>query len=251
MRLTLVHVRKMIIAYGAPAMIAVTLHGAVAAGVWSLGREDAQAPRLLNSFEVVELASSGAVLAPPPAEPEPAPEPVAEPQPEPKPERSPEPKPEPTPAQLPLTPPLPQTMQKPKPVVKPQSAVPKAPPQATPETAPKPSRPAFVQSAEADAPAPAFVAPSQHAAYLNNPKPAYPTMARKRGMEGRVVLRVKVGTDGRVQSAEVEDSTGYSLLDRAARTAVLRWRFAPALRGLTPVVGEVLVPFDFRLTAEP
>ena len=230
--------RNAIIAYGAPALVAVTLHGAVAAGLWVAGGTQTNAPKILNSFEVVELPSSAAVVEPLKSEPEPEPEPRPEPIPEPEVQAEPVPisKAEPTPAPPPK--PKPEPKPKPKPVVK-----------AKPKPAPKPvPKAALVQQAEAQAPAPAYVAPSQHAAYLNNPKPAYPTMARKRGMEGRVVLRVHVARDGTVKSVQVEHSTGYALLDRAARTAVLRWRFAPATRANTPVEGEVLVPFDFRLT---
>ncbi|PHS79645.1 MAG: hypothetical protein COB59_00955 [Rhodospirillaceae bacterium] len=68
-------------------------------------------------------------------------------------------------------------------------------------------------------------------------------------MEGRVILRVFVRADGGVKSVVTDTSSGYGLLDRAARVAVLRWRFAPATRGGKVVDGEVLIPFDFRLTS--
>ena len=228
--------RKSIIAYGVSALVAVTLHGAVAAGLWVANVAQTQAPKILNSFEVVELPSSAAVVEPP--EPTPEPEPKVTPEPEPEPEKVVASIPTPEPAPLPPA--------KPKPKPKPEQK-PKPKPTPIPVAKPKPKA-ALVRQAEAQAPAPAYVAPSQHAAYLDNPKPSYPSMARKRGMEGRVVLRVRVGSDGTVKSVQVEQSTGYALLDRAARTAVLRWRFAPATRGNTAVEGEVLVPFDFRLT---
>lgn len=241
MATVLTRLHKSIVTYGAPALVAVTLHGAMAAGVWSLGRSETRAPKILSSFEVVELPSSAAVVEPLAPTPEPEPEVKPEPLPEPPPEPETVAAPEPTPEPAPVPPPKP----KPKPVVQPK-------PQPKPVVQPKPvlqPKQALVQQAEALASAPAYVAPSQHAAYLDNPKPAYPTMARKRGMEGRVVLRVQVRPDGTVKAVEVEQSAGFALLDRAARTAVLRWRFAPATRGKIAVEGEVLVPFDFRLTA--
>jgi protein TonB len=142
---------------------------------------------------------------------------------------------------------LPQPKPKPEPVRK-KPEPPKFKVQAKPVAPPQPKA-AVLSEAAASAPAPAYVAPSQHATYLDNPKPAYPTVARKRGMGGRVVLRVQVRRDGTVSGVEVAQSTGYSVLDRAARSAVVHWRFAPATQGGVAVEGEVLVPFDFRLTA--
>lgn len=85
------------------------------------------------------------------------------------------------------------------------------------------------------------------AAYLHNPKPEYPPASRRGSEEGKVLLRVSVGTDGSAQSVEVISSSGFSRLDQAAMAAVRRWRFAPARRGETPVEGNVRVPINFSL----
>lgn len=234
--------RKGLLAYVPAVVLALSLHGALAAGVWQMTAGESTSANILSSFEVVELPSSRAVTTPPP----PAPEPEPQPEPKPEPEPMPEPKVENTfqPDPAPLPPAKPKLGPKPleKTVIKPEA---KIAPQPNPNPTP---RPALVQQAAAEAQATAYVAPSQHAAYLKNPKPAYPSMARKRGMEGRVVLRVSVMANGLVAAVEVERSSGHALLDRSARTAVLRWRFQPATRGNSPVAGEVLVPFDFRLT---
>lgn len=230
--------RKSIAAYGFPAMAALTLHGAVAAGVWSAHGANTQPPKVLNSFQMVELPSSAAVVERVVHEPDPQPMPAPEPQAV----EQPVPVPDPLPA-LPLEP---KPKHKPKPISKVPPSGPKA--QANPVVPPQPKS-AVLSDVAAQAPASAYVAPSQHAAYLDNPKPAYPTMARERGMEGRVVLRVSVRRDGTVRTVEIAQSTGFSMLDRAARNAVVYWRFAPATQGGVAVEGEVLVPFDFRLTA--
>ncbi|RMD63666.1 MAG: energy transducer TonB [Alphaproteobacteria bacterium] len=82
----------------------------------------------------------------------------------------------------------------------------------------------------------------------SNPPPRYPYLARRRGQEGRVVLRVVVGADGRVHAIRVHRSSGYRLLDEAALDAVKRWHFTPARRGGVPVTGTLDVPISFRLT---
>ncbi|MCP9760254.1 TonB family protein, partial [Aquitalea sp. S1-19] len=83
---------------------------------------------------------------------------------------------------------------------------------------------------------------------LDNPAPSYPERSRERGEEGRVVLRVEVGADGRVRDIAILQSSGFPRLDRAARDAVERWRFTPARRGNSAVADRVDVPIRFRQT---
>lgn len=84
-------------------------------------------------------------------------------------------------------------------------------------------------------------------ASLNNPKPPYPLSARRRGLEGRVLIAAQVRADGSCAEARVRQSSGYSLLDDSARDAVRRWRFVPARHGDKPVDSWVEVPIVFRL----
>ena len=85
------------------------------------------------------------------------------------------------------------------------------------------------------------------AAYLHNPRPAYPPLSRRLGEEGKVLLRVRVGADGHPVAVDVERSSKFERLDEAARRAVGSWRFVPARRGDEPVEGSVSVPVVFRL----
>jgi protein TonB len=80
-----------------------------------------------------------------------------------------------------------------------------------------------------------------------NPAPGYPTRARRRGWEGRVVLEVAVAADGTVNAVEVRESSGYATLDRAARDAVRGWRFSPASEHGVAVADKVTVPVRFAL----
>lgn len=85
-------------------------------------------------------------------------------------------------------------------------------------------------------------------AYLENPSPRYPPISRRTGEKGRVVLRVRVTSDGTVEALNVQQSSGFTRLDEAALEAVRRWRFAPARSGGQAVSGIALVPIDFQLT---
>jgi protein TonB len=78
------------------------------------------------------------------------------------------------------------------------------------------------------------------------PPPPYPAQALHRHITGEVMLRVRVDTQGRPVSAEIERSSGSRLLDDAALKFVLaRWHFIPAVRDGGPVEGDALVPINF------
>ena len=97
-------------------------------------------------------------------------------------------------------------------------------------------------------PVAAPVTPPRHdAAYLSNPPPRYPPIARRNGEQGRVVLRVLVTIDGQADTVEVRTSSGSERLDRAAVETVRNWRFVPARQGERAVAAWVLVPITFSL----
>jgi protein TonB len=102
---------------------------------------------------------------------------------------------------------------------------------------------------EADNPADAVpqTPPTFDAAYLSNPKPAYPSMSRRLGEEGRVTLWVMVEADGLPSKVEVRTGSGHARLDQAAVDAVRNWKFVPARRGSEPVSASVIVPMSFTL----
>ena len=85
------------------------------------------------------------------------------------------------------------------------------------------------------------------AAYLRNPPPRYPPIARRLGEQGRIVLRVRVDAGGNPASVEVVEGSGSPRLDAAALQTVASWRFTPAMRGATPVDSWVQVPIVFKL----
>ena len=79
-------------------------------------------------------------------------------------------------------------------------------------------------------------------------KPRYPESARRRGIEGTVLLKMRITAQGRVEDVQVVRSAGYPDLDESAIEAVRRWRFEPARRNGEPVAEEaVLLPVVFQL----
>jgi protein TonB len=95
-------------------------------------------------------------------------------------------------------------------------------------------------------PAP-LVAARFDADYLHNPKPAYPPAARRNGEEGKVLLKVRVSSQGTALDVAISKSSGFGRLDNAAAEAVARWRFVPAKRGDEAVESSVIVPITFAL----
>jgi len=117
--------------------------------------------------------------------------------------------------------------------------------------APQPPPPAAPSAADA-VPVPANVPavvtqPIFNADYLDNPPPAYPPLSRRVGEQGRVILRVLVGTAGRAEEVQIRTTSGSTRLDEAARTTVMRWKFVPAKRGEEAISAWVLIPISFNL----
>lgn len=75
--------------------------------------------------------------------------------------------------------------------------------------------------------------------------PEYPDIARRAGMEGRVLVRALVGVDGRVRDVRIQSAE--SVFDEEAAQAVRRWVFRPAQLNRRPVAVWVSVPITFRL----
>jgi protein TonB len=92
----------------------------------------------------------------------------------------------------------------------------------------------------------AFVSPSI-STDINNRKPYYPQVARRRGMQGNVLLQVSVGIHGEVLDVVIKQSSGYLLLDEAAKETIKEWQFQPAQRDGKLEIGRIEIPIRFNL----
>jgi protein TonB len=81
---------------------------------------------------------------------------------------------------------------------------------------------------------------------LREVKPTYTDDARRRGIEGDVLLEIVVRRDGGVGDVRLIRGLGAGL-DQRAIDAVRQWRFSPARRLGTPVDVMVEVAVEFRL----
>lgn len=67
----------------------------------------------------------------------------------------------------------------------------------------------------------------------------------KAGAEGKVVIRVLISAQGRVQSAVVDRSSGHEALDLAALTAINAAQFKPYMENGVAVRAMADIPFEF------
>lgn len=147
---------------------------------------------------------------------------------------------------------------KPQPVIKPRPAVAPVPLANVPTpnpVEPAPAAPATPAAAAVPVSATAATQASGgvssearfDADYLQNPAPVYPSLSRRMGEEGKVMLRAYVLPSGKPESVELKHSSGSARLDEAAMAAVRKWRFVPARKGGDAVAAWVLIPISFRL----
>jgi len=83
--------------------------------------------------------------------------------------------------------------------------------------------------------------------YKENPLPDYPRLARTRGYQGRALLRVEVMENGNPGRIEIEESSGFEVLDAAALRSVKGWTFVPGTINGKGTKQWIRVPIRFVL----
>jgi len=241
--------------------LSVALHAA--AVVW-LVRADFEAPVLIPPQEgraSIELRASLEVQTQPVAKPEQKPAVMTPPTPLPPP---PLPQPEPPPPELleapaedvPIVEPPPTPPPAPKPREQPPEKAPLPPPAPKPEPqieiTPKPPEPAKPVAEKAAKPSPASVAaegirvdelPRER---VKNTVP-YPPEALAAGLEGEVVLRLKISASGTVLAASILKSSGVPSLDEQALRSAPGFLFYPGRRHGVAVSCDVQQPVPFTI----
>jgi protein TonB len=148
----------------------------------------------------------------------------------------------------PPPPPARPTPPPPEPPPPPPKPRPKPPPKPKPKPVPKPPAPISAPPAPVAAPVEVPVTPAHtRATSRRNPKPEYPSIARRRGWEGKVLLRINVRADGLPGKIEVAESSGREALDESALRTVKRWTFTPAMRGAEAVDSTLTLSIVFKL----
>jgi periplasmic protein TonB len=123
-----------------------------------------------------------------------------------------------------------------------------------------PAEPALAPTATSVQPVPAVVAAVEPAAnplpqaasfarpdHAQCPTANYPMPLRERGIEGTVLLRVRVDAEGRAADVHLLQASGWRLFDEAALQAVRACRFIPARRDGAALASWVEFPVRFAL----
>jgi len=82
---------------------------------------------------------------------------------------------------------------------------------------------------------------------LRSVPPQYPYGAKRNNIEGRVVVRMLVTTDGRPTQLSINSAEPQGVFEEAAIAAAARWTFRPGKYKGRAVDTWVLLPFDFEL----
>ena len=79
-------------------------------------------------------------------------------------------------------------------------------------------------------------------------QPPYPPQLLRIGVEGKTVVRVLVGVDGRVKQVAIIAADDPLFADATERQALRKWRFRPATRDGAPVESwkQMTVRFEIR-----
>lgn len=83
--------------------------------------------------------------------------------------------------------------------------------------------------------------------FLSRIEADYPPEARRRHLQGAVLLRLFISERGALDRIEVVTSSGHRLLDEAAARALQRSRFRPAYEGDDPIPSRAEFTVTFRL----
>jgi protein TonB len=196
-------------------LFVLVLHGALLYGLWSY--------RIIPTPDEAIVLMVNLINPPPPEQPRP---------PKPQPPRPQSPKP--------VEPPPPQQLVAETPVIQPGEPVVYEPP-------PPPPPPPPVIEAPPLPPQQVVLSSELAVSCPERSPPDYPRLSMHMNEQGKVVLRVELGEDGRIARAVVKASSGYSRLDEAALNTVKMWRCNPPVRNGAPARAVALQPFNFIL----
>ena len=75
----------------------------------------------------------------------------------------------------------------------------------------------------------------------------YPVLARRKGWQGIVKLQVHIESDGRISRLQVEQTSGYPVLDRAALQSLQLASVPDAERWMQGQAIDIIIPVEYRL----
>ncbi|MCQ1058479.1 energy transducer TonB [Photobacterium sp. DNB23_23_1] len=84
--------------------------------------------------------------------------------------------------------------------------------------------------------------------FATRPSPVkYPRIAKRRGLEGQVLVEIWIDESGKQVKQNLVKSSGTEILDDAAIAAIKRWRFSSHIVDGQAIAHRVQVPVRFKL----
>ena len=80
---------------------------------------------------------------------------------------------------------------------------------------------------------------------IHRVEPVYPPIAKLTGVQGTVLIKALISTDGRIDQAQVV--SGSPLLSPAALEAIRQWRYRPYFLNGGPIEVETEITVNFVL----
>ncbi|UEP26860.1 MULTISPECIES: energy transducer TonB [unclassified Burkholderia] len=183
--------------------------------------------QLITPAPIAQQVAAESIPQPAPPKPTPRVKPKVEPKPV---QKAAKPAPQPV-AQSPAPSPTPAPAADPTPA-------PAAPAAAAPAATPAPARETMQVSAPKNVPA----------LQCNFVKPDYPSMSRRRGESGTAYVHFVVGVTGKIESVELQKSSGYPRLDDAALDAMRSTTCRPYIENGQAIRAARTQPYNFGLT---
>ena len=75
--------------------------------------------------------------------------------------------------------------------------------------------------------------------------PKYPRISKRRGENGKVLVKVLIGKNGFTENVQLEKSSGFGRLDKAAINAADKCRFVAARKNGKTVKSIAIIPYNF------
>lgn len=83
---------------------------------------------------------------------------------------------------------------------------------------------------------------------LKQQKPAYPLVARRRNLTGRVTVKFLVDRHGKVRKPRIVEAHPRGVFEQSVLDSITKWRFKPGVLKGREVATWVVLPIQFRLT---